>query len=67
MTELQVMAFEQMSTALAAFDRDHRLIDAGDLDTKDDPTYDTDKTSVVIAEITERLQLLCAVAGRSDL
>lgn len=67
MTELQVVAIQQVTSALAAFHRDHMLIkdkkiklDAGD-------AYDIPRVELAIKVVDSQLRQMCVDAGYSNL
>lgn len=67
MTELQVIALQNLSTGLASFHRDHILIAAGSVTLGPDDTYDRNKVEEDLRAVDDALRALCRDGGRSDL
>lgn len=67
MTELQVVAIQQVTAGLAAFHRDHLLIKSGAVKLDTDDKYDKAKVELQIKVIDSQLRQMCLDAGNSNL
>jgi hypothetical protein len=67
MTELQVVAIQQVTAALATFHRDHLLIQAKKITLDADDTYKASEVELQIKVIDSQLRQMCLAAGKSNL
>lgn len=67
MTELQVIALQQITAGLAVFHRDHMLIKSGGITLDTDDTYNVAKTEIAIRVTDTEIRSLCRDAGKTHL
>jgi hypothetical protein len=67
MTELQILAVQQIALGLAAYERDHLLISSGEIKLETDDAYDVQAITALIVDIEAASKNLCVFGGRPDL
>jgi hypothetical protein len=67
MTELQVVAIQQITAGLAAFHRDHMLIKSKQVKLDADDRYDIAAVEIQLKVTDSQLRQMCMAAGNSNL